>query len=162
MKLFKFGLGILIPIFCLRPNVTAQSNTLTTGGDANSSSGSVSYSIGQIDYISASSTSGNINQGLQQPFEFYIITGTHEDGINLNIKAFPNPTDYFVSLEVDLDDLSNLNYQLFNMHAQLLESKTIQVKNTLIDLRSLINGSYILKITRNKQEIKSFKIIKNQ
>ncbi len=48
------------------------------------------------------------------------------------------------------------------MHAQLLESKTIQVKNTLIDLRSLINGSYILKITRNKQEIKSFKIIKNQ
>ena len=162
MKYFTFNLAISGLIYFAIPKMEAQSNTVTTGGDASAASGSVSYSIGQIEYISATGSNGHINQGLQQPFEFYIITGSHEDKINLSIKAFPNPTDYIINLVVDLSILSNLNYQLFNLQSQLIESKNIQTKNSLIDLSSYLPGTYILRITRNQHEIKSFKIIKNQ
>ena len=162
MQIIRNYLAILSLIYLAVSEIGAQSNTLTTGGNASASSGSVSYSIGQIDFISASGTTGNLNQGLQQPFEFYIITGIHDDGISLNISLYPNPVEYFISLEVDLADLTKLSYQLFNLKAQLLESNGIQSRKTLIDMRSLLNGYYILKITKNQQEIKSFKIIKNQ
>lgn len=162
MKFFKNSLAIICLSYFLIPSIWAQSNTVSTGGNASSSTGSVSYSTGQIDYISAVGAPGNLNQGLQQPFEFYIITGTEEIDIDLNVRAFPNPTDYFISLEINLDDLSNLHYQIFNVHAQMIDQQKIHSKNTQIDLLSLINGQYVLKVNRNKNEIKTFKIIKNQ
>ena len=58
--------------FC---NVNAQNNTITTGADASNTNGSISYSIGQIDYVSSGNASTFINQGLQQPYEIVTLSG---------------------------------------------------------------------------------------
>ena len=49
--------------------ISAQSGTITSGGDAAGSGGSVSFSIGQLDYTSISSAEGTVSQGLQHPYE---------------------------------------------------------------------------------------------
>lgn len=46
--------------------VNAQQNTVAAFGNAGSSSGSISFSVGQIDFTSLSNTS---NAGVQQSFD---------------------------------------------------------------------------------------------
>ncbi|MBK6546213.1 MAG: T9SS type A sorting domain-containing protein [Saprospiraceae bacterium] len=161
MMILKISTTLLFLICFLTPAIEAQSNTLSAGGNASSASGSVSFSIGQPDYISASGITGNLNQGLQQPFEFFIITGTQEDKINLRFNTFPNPTKQILNLEINMEDVTNLKYQIYNLNAQLIINELIKSKNTIIDLNLLLNGTYILKINRGQLELKSFKIIKN-
>ncbi len=48
--------------------VVAQENSVSVGGDIAGVNGSVSFSVGQIDYTYISGTNGNINEGVQQPF----------------------------------------------------------------------------------------------
>lgn len=55
----------------------AQQATTAAGGDAIGSGGSISYSIGQVLYISNTGDSGKINEGVQQPsLPTSLITGT--------------------------------------------------------------------------------------
>lgn len=49
--------------------LNAQSGIVAVGGDVSASSGSLSYSVGQIDYEVVSNSNGTLIQGLQQPFE---------------------------------------------------------------------------------------------
>ncbi|MEO6189465.1 MAG: T9SS type A sorting domain-containing protein [Saprospiraceae bacterium] len=140
----------------------SQSNVVPAGSNASSGSGSISFSIGQIDYTSTSGSSGNLNQGLQQPYEFFIITGTDEDYIKLSTKAFPNPTNKIIYLEIDEIKSGKFNYKLFDIHSKLLESKSLYLNQTIIDMSQMISGTYLLIVYRDNGPIKTFKIIKNQ
>lgn len=48
-------------------SLQAQKAVDASGGDASGTGGTVSYSIGQIDYMALSATSGKVNEGVQQP-----------------------------------------------------------------------------------------------
>jgi len=50
----------------------AQSGVVATGGSATGTGGSASFSIGQVFYLTPSSTTHNLIQGLQQPFEITV------------------------------------------------------------------------------------------
>lgn len=51
----------------------AQSNIVAGGGDASGSTGSVSYSIGQIDFQYRSSADYSVSEGVQQTYSFKAI-----------------------------------------------------------------------------------------
>ena len=60
--------GILLLFSCISlSNLFAQKGIVTSGGNAIGSSGTVSYTVGQIDFIAASNATGSISQGVQQP-----------------------------------------------------------------------------------------------
>ena len=137
----------------------AQKGPVAAGGDATGSGGSVSYSIGQIDYISATGSSGNINQGLQQPFEFYTM-GLEDQAIQLGLAVYPNPTTSFISLRIDKADFSGLSYHLYDMSGKLLLSQVVSEKITSIDMGAYASATYILQVLNTQQPIQSFRIIK--
>lgn len=59
-----------IPLLLLTVGIgqlQAQNIVLASGGNAMGTGGSVSYSIGQLDYISVSGSYGSVSQGVQQP-----------------------------------------------------------------------------------------------
>lgn len=60
--------GTLFLIVGVSSCLSAQQTITTAGGNANSSSGSVAYTVGQTSYKSVSSSSGLIQEGVQQPF----------------------------------------------------------------------------------------------
>ena len=111
----------------------AQSDVVTSGGNASSTSGSVSYTIGQVDYISAAGTTGNINQGVQQPYEIY---GPLEvisiEG--LTIEIYPNPTQEFIYVELDNSKIDNCRILLYDINGKLIKGNLITSEKSEINI----------------------------
>jgi hypothetical protein len=140
-------------------NAYSQSNTVSAGGDAEGDNGSVSYSIGQVVYTSAQGSNGNINQGVQQPYDVGVVTGIEEVGINLSV--FPNPTAGILTLNVADEDASLLSYQLYDAAGRLIDSKNKLNSTTTISLEAYATGVYTLAVSRNNKQVKSFLVVRN-
>lgn len=136
----------------------AQSNTVSGGGEATGSGGSVSYSIGQVDYINSSGSGGSVNQGVQQPFELFV-AGLSEEGL-ISLNLYPNPTSDQLIIEID-ETLKDLSLNLTDMNGKILISQPVQAKETILSLKELAVGSYNLMVQHDNEIIESFKIIKN-
>lgn len=141
--------------------LNAQQATTAAGGDLSGSGGSVSYTIGQIDYINASGGGNIITQGVQQPYEIFLISEIAEaNGIQLNCNAYPNPTTDLLKLNIKNYDLSNLSFQIFDLNGKLLTEGKITSAESSISLEDFKQAVYFLKIIDNNNVIKSFKINK--
>lgn len=143
-------------------SLNAQEANTASGGNTSGDDGSISYSVGQLVYNTYSAEEGSIQQGVQQPYEISIILGIEEaESINLVCIAYPNPTTDLLWLKVDDTFIEDLSYHLFDLNGKSIENKNVNSKTTSISMSELMSGTYILRITSNSKEIKSFKIIKN-
>jgi len=141
-------------------NIFAQQGSEAVGGDALGSGGAASYSIGQIDYISATGSGGTINQGIQQPYEIFV-TGIDAIGIDLTASVYPNPASDFVLLTVVSSKSENFTFQLYDIQGKILLNKKVESNETPISMSELANAIYFIKVYKNNNEVKTFKIIKN-
>ena len=137
--------------------LSAQENTVASGGKATGSGGTVSYSLGQVVYSTNIGTNGSVSQGVQQPYAVSATVGINETSIQLN--AYPNPTTN--NLTLTTDDSESLSYQLFNIQGAEISSKTLNSKTSNISLEGHPPATYFLKVIKNNEVIKAFKIIKN-
>jgi hypothetical protein len=140
--------------------LSAQKGTVSAGGDASGSGGSVSFSIGQIDYLTPESSGGKINQGLQVPYEILVETGLGETSINIQAEVFPNPTEHYVFLQVQDWKSKELTYDLFELQGKLLRSEIITEERTILELEAYSASVYLLHIRQGQKTIKTFRIIK--
>lgn len=141
--------------------LNAQQSTNATGCDLSGSGGSVSYSVGQIDYINASGGGNIITQGVQQPYEIFLISEiTETNGIQLNCSAYPNPTTDLLKLNIENYDLSSLSFQIFDLNGKLLTEGKITSAESSISMKDFKQAAYFLKIIDSNNVIKSFKINK--
>jgi hypothetical protein len=145
--------------FCLLAN--AQNNTVATGGLATGTTGSASYSIGQVNYTTAIGTTSTISQGLQQPFEIVTLSTNNLPQIQLTAKVYPNPTIQNVTLSITNYDFSDLKFTLYDIQGKVIYEGKIQQAETLIDMANLSSANYFLKVYNTNQSLKTFKIIKN-
>jgi len=152
---------LVIPVF-FAAGLQAQQNVNASGTSNNGAGGSVSYSVGQVVYTTASGTNGSAIQGVQQPYEISVITSVGKaTDINLSVLAYPNPTSGFLELKVDSNQWKDLNYQLFDVNGRLLIKEKITGSRTAIPMSRFIPATYILKVSQGNREIRIFKIIKN-
>ena len=145
--------------FC---NVYAQNNTITTGADAANTNGSISYSIGQIDYVSSGNASTFINQGLQQPFEIVTLSGNEILNITISAQVYPNPTVNNLIISLQNYNYENLTYKLFDIRGREIINGTISNSETIVNMQPYASDTYILKLSNKNKEIKSFKILKKE
>ena len=157
----KLKLIIMLLLAGCFTGVWAQEAVLATSADAAGSGGKVSYSVGQIACASQAGSNGSVSQGVQQPYEIFSTVGIENANINLEMLAFPNPTADNLTLTINDFEISNLNFQVFDVNGKLLQEKKIAGNQTAIDFGKYSSGIYFLKIMQGKVEIKSFKIIKN-
>jgi hypothetical protein len=136
----------------------SQQNTVSTGGEATGTGGTVSYSIGQIDYNNSQGSNGSINQGVQQPYEFYEL-GIKE-AFFVNVSLFPNPTNEFIILQFE-SFTNDLSYALYDLNGKIVVQGIVETVETQIDMRALATGQYNLAIKNATNNIQSIKIIKN-
>ncbi|MBE0646498.1 MAG: T9SS type A sorting domain-containing protein [Bacteroidales bacterium] len=140
----------------------AQESIVAAGGTATGTGGSVSYSVGQVAYTNNSNGTGSVNQGVQQPFEFFIVGLDENKEITLSMIVYPNPTNDFITLKLNSEPSERMLYQLFDFNGRLLQHQQIISKETLIPMRNLPVGTYLLSISDDGKTVKKFKIIKNQ
>lgn len=136
----------------------AQQNTLAAGADASSAEGSISYSIGQIDFSNVSSSSGSVNQGVQQPFEFFV-SSVLEYGNENSFSIFPNPTNEILNISQSFFS-EKIEMRLLDMSGRIVLSDQLNAPQHQIDLRILSQGVYNLTLIKNNQILTSFKVIK--
>lgn len=143
--------------------LNAQNAIISSGSNASGAGGSVSYSAGQVVYRTQTSTIGKINQGVQQPYEFYITSVATNRNILLEMMVYPNPTRTVVNLRIDnAENKEDLFYLLYDIKGTLLKQQNIINQITEIPLSDFAVGNYILKVTNQQLEIlQTFKIIKN-
>jgi hypothetical protein len=151
--LLLFGVGLT--------GVHAQEALHASGGNASGSGGSVSYTIGQVVYTTIAGINGSVAEGVQQPYEISVVTGLEEaSGINLVCSAYPNPVQKYVTLKIENCDTEKMTYQLYDDNGKLLETKKAEGTETSIDMGNLVIATYFLKVLRNNQVVKTFKVIK--
>ncbi|MEI6764724.1 MAG: T9SS type A sorting domain-containing protein [Bacteroidota bacterium] len=154
-----FIILILCSIYLSKLN--AQTTVTASGGNAVGSSGTVSYTVGQVVYTTDTSTIGSVAKGVQQPFEISIITEMETyTGIMLQCSVFPNPTAGELTLKVENCFLKSFSYKLFDISGHLLANKKLTTNETVISMNDLTPGSYFLDVIEDKLVVKAFKIIK--
>ena len=158
-KYIKTAINLMFFWFC---NVYAQNNTITTGADASNNNGSISYSIGQIDYVSSSNGSIFINQGLQQPFEIVTLSGNEIINITISAQVYPNPTANNLIISLQNYNYENLTYKLFDVRGREIINGIISNSETIVNMQPYASAAYILKLSKKNKEIKSFKILKKE
>lgn len=145
----------------LQLSLFAQHNTSTTGATATGTNGNATYTVGQMAYLTNSAANASVSQGVQHPFEI-VTLGTNEiPQIQLTAIVYPNPTVQNVALVIKDFDLTNLNYQLFDIQGRIISNGKITQNETQIEMTLLASAQYILKVSNNKTVLKTFKIIKN-
>ncbi|PKN95595.1 MAG: hypothetical protein CVU43_24405 [Chloroflexi bacterium HGW-Chloroflexi-5] len=149
----------LLMIFCFS-TAFSQEATVVSGGNASGSGGSVSYSVGQIDYQAPNGSSGVITEGIQQPYEIFEIEAIDEAG-NISLSVYPNPTVDFLTLEINDFDLSTLSFRLSDIQGKVLLEKEITESKSNIPMENLTSATYFLTVSDKNGMIKTFKIIKN-
>ncbi len=152
---------LIIFIFFITSFVKGQSTIDASGGELTGSGGNASYSVGQIDYINYNNANGLISEGVQQPYELITIGIKKNTEDDLTITIYPNPTPESISLKIVNNDLSDFYFELFDLNGKLLQSQKIQNEVTSIVMVNFSAACYFLKINKDKEAIKTFKIIKH-
>lgn len=138
----------------------AQQGVIPNGNDLNSSTGSVSYSIGQSSYEYIEGSNGTLNQGLQQPYEIFTVGIDFAPTIQLNVFIAPNPVVDVLVLSFN-QPVEDSQYILYNGLGEALVSSEITEMQTQIDMRKEPPAIYFLEVRVQSKKLKEFKIIKN-
>jgi hypothetical protein len=151
---------IFLLAFCTL-SIFAQETIPAGGGNASGSGGSVSYTIGQVVYTKNTGTTGSVTQGIQQPFEISVVTGIEDiAGTSMSLSVYPNPAYNFLILKIEGYEITKLTWQLFDLDGKLLEFKNVVNSETSIDMSNHIPACYFLKVIKDNEELRTFKIIK--
>lgn len=151
---------ILIGACLIVTQINAQESVLTSGGNASSGSGNVSYSVGQPFYTTINGTTASLSQGVEQPFEIQTVLGADNFNISLELSVYPNPTTDFIYLKVKESSFESLQYQLFDLNGRIIENNKVSDFSTIIQMDKYPSAVYLLKVIDNNKEVKTFKIIK--
>ncbi len=149
----------LLVFFSAATTCFAQQNTEAAGGNATGAGGSVSYSVGQTDYHYLSGSNGNVNEGVQQPYEIFTFS-VDDNASQWGLSVYPNPTSDVLYLKIEKENFANLQYQLIDMNGKVILNNNIQNSVTEINMKSISSSTYFLTVINNKQTITTFKIIK--
>lgn len=159
---------LLIPFVGICQATPPSSNEIMetiipSGSSATGSSGSVTYSIGQVfyTYIGVESVY-NVAQGIQHQ-ENQDNLGTPDiEKPTTEIFAFPNPTIDFVTISMTgLELEGQKSYKLYDIQGRLLKQNAINQTEAQVSFNYLSPSIYILVVYNGNQILKSFKIIKN-
>jgi hypothetical protein len=143
-------------VFCF-----GQSSVNVSGGSVSNTSGSISYSIGQVAYQSVSNTSGSVSQGVQHAFEISTLS-LDENKFNFTLNAFPNPTTENLNLRVGNYKQEKLAYKLIDLEGKVISEASMLSEETTIDMKQLPVATYFVEVNNEGKKVQTFKIIKNQ
>lgn len=138
----------------------AQQDILSANGNSTGIAGTVSWSVGLVAYATCSSTTGTLTQGIQQPYEIFIIEGLEEPGPGPECIIFPNPTTGTITLKFADQNLKNLTSGLYDAEGTRLLTIPVNASEISVRMDDFEPSTYILVILENDKPVKSYKIIK--
>ncbi|WP_026705537.1 T9SS type A sorting domain-containing protein [Flavobacterium soli] len=156
----KFTLLIFFIATLQAQSLHAQQGTVAAGGESTGSGGSASNSIGVPVYTAISGSGGEATQGIQQPYEIYVLGTDEFESIRLSVRVYPNPTVSTAYLSFDSLELENIRFELYDLNGKLLKGQKVTSRETPIAMDRMPSTMYLLKVYSGNRTLKSFKILK--
>ena len=153
---------LLILVLTASVSVKAQQlEVVATSGDFyENSSGSLSWTLGEVAIETLSETNFILTQGFQQSkLTLTAINDLQTLGIELSV--YPNPTNSFLLIEVKTDKQRDLQINLFDLNGKLILQKKIIVNKQTVHMQNYKPSIYILKVTEGNKEIRTYQIVKH-
>lgn len=153
-------LFILFIVMSIRVNAQLQV-VASAGGEGTSSEGSVVWTLGEVVIATHSGTGMILTQGFHQS-NLEITTSVEEPhDLNIHVKAYPNPVQNRLTVEVDNKESLDLSLQLFDINGRLLLKRQLYNSRQELNLEKYVPGQYILRIRTETALIKTFNILKH-
>ncbi|SHH04566.1 Por secretion system C-terminal sorting domain-containing protein [Flavobacterium defluvii] len=136
---------------------------IPSGSNASGSSGSVTYSIGQVFYTYIGLQADYIvAQGIQQQESDKNLGTPEVEEPKTEIFVFPNPAADFVNVSMKGYELEseNRSFKLYDIQGRLIKQNKINQDDTQVSLNNLSPSIYILVVYVDNHILKSFKILK--
>ena len=154
----------LLIILVLTASVSVKAQQLevvaTSGDFYENSSGSLSWTLGEVVIETLSETNFILTQGFQQSkLTVTAINDLQTSGIELSV--YPNPTNSFLFIEVKTDKQRDLQINLFDLNGKLILQKKITGSKQTIHMQNYKPAIYILKVTEGNKEIRTYQIVKH-
>ena len=157
-------LPLIVLLTLAAANVFAQSAIVTVGGDAQSNSGSFSYTVGQVAEQSAANGSGSITilEGVQQPYEIMTVGVDEYPQIALNAVVYPNPTENIAQLQLNGFEIpaNGLRATLYDGNGKQLQIVTVTDDLTSFQIGHHATGTYYLELRDGNRTLKTFKVVR--
>ena len=103
---------------------------------------------------------GSSNEGVQIPYEIFIITGIENlSRVTLDYALYPNPVSDYLTLIIHKESLENMRYQLVDLNGKIVIAKIIESHETSIIMQNYPTAVYFLKVYENNNDEITFKII---
>ena len=151
VKTLILFLSVLIK-FLLCPAI-AQHSVNTLGGEAQSASGTMSYTIGQIDFTFFGSSQGVASLGVQQPYRTVIAV----PDADLSCIIYPNPAYNAIQIK-GLEGLFDLSF--FDLNGISVRRYTDMDVSQTLYLEGLPPGMYVGRIQNEQGQVWTCRIIK--
>ena len=136
----------------------AQRGVVGAGADAAGAGGSMSYSVGQVGFITVQGAGGTGSQGVQQPYEYLVLAVDEAPGGPSAFGVAPNPTSDGVQLTSTGATNGAHRYVLVDAAGQLVRSAPLNSSNEHIPMGDLPCATYLLRI--DGATTATFRIIK--
>ncbi|MCB9360450.1 MAG: T9SS type A sorting domain-containing protein [Flavobacteriales bacterium] len=147
-------------LFAFGANAQSISNQVISSYGLSAANGSAQTDITIGEPVIATVSDGNntLTQGFHQTL--LVITAVYENETVNNYQFYPNPVNE--TLNFSYTNSEPINVQLFDVAGKLLLSKQNVVNNEQINFNDKPKGTYIIKVTDNKNyELKTIKVVKN-
>ena len=155
---------VIIFLLCMGGVTFAQSAIVPVGGDAQSNSGSVSYTVGQIAVQTSANSDGSVSvaEGVQQPYEIQAVGVDNYPQITLNAVVYPNPTENLAQLQLNGFEIpaGGLRAILYDGSGKQLQTLTVTDDLTSFQIGHYATGTYYLEVRDGKRVLKTFKVIR--
>ena len=155
---------LIIFLLCVAGATFAQSAIVPVGGDAQSNSGSVSYTVGQIAVQTSANSNGSVSsaEGVQQPYEIQAVGVDNYPQIALNAVVYPNPTEDLAQLQLNGFEIpaGGLRAILYDGKGKQLQTLTVTDDLTSFQIGHYATGTYYLELRDGRQVLKTFKVVR--
>lgn len=139
-------------------SVTAQEVVSTQGESYSNASGSIDFTIGELIIDTGTDGTNDITQGFHQTNWNFL--GVEDHSPSYEATIFPNPTSEVLNIKTST--FENVTYTLYDAQGKLVLQDILSAEQTPIQVGQLAPGSYSLTLNNQTQNLKTFKLIKQQ
>lgn len=154
MKRTTFVLFLLLSTLA----VSAQEVVATQGDSYSNASGNIDFTIGEVIINTETDGNNDLTQGFHQTNWNFL--GVEDHSPSYEATIFPNPTSEVLNIKTST--FENVTYTLYDAQGKLVLQDILSAEQTPIQVGQLAPGSYSLSLNNQTQNLKTFKLIKQQ
>lgn len=143
-------------------SMNGQESISTMGQDLSTSSGSLSFTLGQVSNETQDFSSSSLQEGVQQVYEDNSTFGIIKNDLEYEFDIYPNPFQDYILIQSQEDQLIGSNYSIYDMSGRIVLRGEINHSRTRINTQFMPSASYIINITSPENRSRSITIEKTR